>query len=97
MIHPPFTPADPLEQTQQWGMGLNGGVHSHDGPTFVASQGWDWMPAIRDRNMGIWQKVTLSASGPVVLRDPYVSTDVHASDNTADVSLERASVATTSA
>jgi hypothetical protein len=88
LIHPPFTPADPLEQTQQWGMGLNGGVHSHDGPTFVASQGWDWMPAIRDRNMGIWQKVTLSASGPVVLRDPYVLTDVHASDNTADVSLE---------
>jgi len=88
LIHPPLTPADPLEQTQQWGMGLNGGVHSHDGPTFVASQGWDWMPAIRDRNMGIWQKVTLSASGPVVLRDPYVLTDVHASDNTADVSLE---------
>jgi beta-mannosidase len=46
------------------------------------------MPAIRDRNMGIWQKVTLSASGPVVLRDPYVLTDVHASDHTADVSLE---------
>ena len=75
LIHPPPTPADPLEQTQQWGLGLNGGVHSHDGPTFVASQGWDWMPAIRDRNMGIWQKVTLSASGPAVLRDPYVVTD----------------------
>ena len=39
-------------------------------------------------HMGIWQKVTLSASGPVVLRDPYVLTDVHASDNTADVSLD---------
>lgn len=88
LIHPPFTPADPLEQTQQWGMGLNGGVHSHDGPTFVASQGWDWMPAIRDRNMGIWQKVTLSASGPAVLRDPYVVTDVNVIDKIADVSLE---------
>jgi beta-mannosidase len=87
LIHPPLTPADPLEQTQQWGMGLNGGVHSHDGPAFVASQGWDWMPAIRDRNMGIWQKVTLSASGPAELRDPYVVTDVNLPDKTADVSL----------
>lgn len=88
LIHPPPTPADPLEQTQRWGLGLNGGVHSHDGPTFVASQGWDWMPAIRDRNMGIWQKVTLSASGPAVLRDPYVVTEVNSIDKTADVSLE---------
>ena len=93
LVHPPPTPADPLEQTQQWGLGLNGGLHSHDGPTFVASQGWDWMPAIRDRNMGIWQKVTLSASGPVVLRDPYVVTDVRpAGAATADVSLEVAVV-----
>ena len=89
LIHPPLTPADPLEQTQQWGLGLNGGLHSHDGPTFVASQGWDWMPAIRDRNMGIWQKVTLSATGPVVLRDPYVLTDVPLPrTDTADVSIE---------
>ncbi|HKV98572.1 MAG TPA: glycoside hydrolase family 2 TIM barrel-domain containing protein [Vicinamibacterales bacterium] len=88
LIHPPPTPADPLEQTQLWGMGLNGGVHSHDGPTFVASQGWDWMPAIRDRNMGIWQKVTLSASGPAVLRDPYVVTELPLPrTDTADVSI----------
>jgi len=36
----------------------------------------DWTPAIRDRNIGIWQKVTLSATGPVVIRDPRVVTDV---------------------
>ena len=33
-------------------------------------------PAIRDRNTGIWQKVTLSASGPAVLQDPSVTTDL---------------------
>jgi beta-mannosidase len=89
LIRPPFTPADPLEQTEQWGLGLNGGLHSHDGPTFVAAQGWDWMPAIRDRNMGIWQKVTLSASGPVVLRDPYVVTDLPLPrTDSADVSID---------
>ena len=30
-----------------------------DGPTFVATEGWDWIPAIRDRDTGIWQPVTL--------------------------------------
>ena len=32
-----------------------------DGPTFVATEGWDWIPAIRDRDTGIWQPVTLTA------------------------------------
>jgi beta-mannosidase len=89
LIAPPPTPADPLEQTQQWGLGLNGGAMSHDGPTFVAAQGWDWMPAIRDRNTGIWQRVTLSATGPVVLRDPYVTTSLSLPrTDRADVSIE---------
>jgi len=89
LIKPPPTPADPLEQTQQWGLGLNGGVMSHDGPTFVAAQGWDWMPAIRDRNIGIWQRVTLSASGPVVLRDPSVTTSLPLPrTDAADVSID---------
>jgi beta-mannosidase len=89
LIKPPLIPADPEEQTQQWGLGLNGGVESRDGPTFLASQGWDWMPGIRDRNMGIWQKVSLSATGPVVIRDPYVVTDLPLpSTETADVSID---------
>jgi hypothetical protein len=88
LIHPPTVPADPLEQTQQWGLGLNGGLMSHDGPTFVSTQGWDWIPGIRDRDIGVWQRVTLSASGPAVLRDPYV-TDVVAPDrSSADVTIE---------
>ncbi len=88
LIHPPTVPADPLEQTQQWGLGLNGGLMSHDGPTFVSTQGWDWIPGIRDRDIGIWQNVTLSASGPVVVRDPYV-TDVVAPDRSSgDVTIE---------
>src|SRR5579862_108697 len=89
LIKPPLVPADPLEQTQQWGMGPNGGLLSHDGPTFVASQGWDWIPAIRDREMGIWQKVTVSASGPVMLLDPYVTTSLPLPrTDSADVTIE---------
>jgi beta-mannosidase len=88
-ITPPLTPSDPVEQTQQWGLGFNGGIMSHDGPTFTSAQGWDWIPAIRDRDAGIWQQVTLSASGPVLLRDPHVTTDVALpSADAADVSID---------
>ena len=31
--------------------------------TFVATEGWDWIPGIRDRDTGIWQPVTLTATG----------------------------------
>ncbi len=74
LIHPPLIPHDnPPEQTQANGTGGNGGVHSQDGAAFISSQGWDWIPAIRDRDMGIWQKVTLSATGAVVIEDPLVT------------------------
>lgn len=88
LVHPPPEPADPLEQTQQWGLGLNGGVLSHDGPTFVSTQGWDWLPAIRDRDIGLWQSVRLSATGPAVIRDPYVTSRVAPDRSFADVTIE---------
>ena len=34
-----------------------------DGPTFIATEGWDWIPGIRDRDTGIWQDVELAATG----------------------------------
>ncbi len=46
-------------------MGKNGGITASDGPTFLCTLGWDWIPGIRDRDTGIWQKVFLSATGPV--------------------------------
>src|SRR5882672_8950723 len=33
----------------------------------------DWNPTPADKDMGIWKEVTLSASGPVALRHPFVS------------------------
>ena len=56
--------------------GQNGGISAIDGPTFLCTIGWDWLPAIRDRDTGIWQKVFLSATGPVVVKDPLVTTDL---------------------
>src|SRR6185369_13252948 len=36
----------------------------------------DWAPAPPDQNMGLWQDVSLSTSGPLAIRDPYVQTDL---------------------
>ncbi|HEY4001572.1 MAG TPA: discoidin domain-containing protein [Candidatus Xenobia bacterium] len=75
-IHHNKTPGVPLEQTQTAGTGPNGGKLGADNPTFHATVGWDWIPGIRDRSMGIWQPVWLSATGPAVIRDPQVVTEV---------------------
>ena len=37
-------------------------------------KGWDWIPAIRDRNSGIWQSVELAATGVLRVLDPQVIT-----------------------
>ena len=56
-ISPPPHPGIPQEQSIKGGPGENGGIMVLDGPTFVATEGWDWIPGIRDRNTGIWQDV----------------------------------------
>ena len=66
----------PAEHTMGAGNGPIGGVTRLDGPTFACSIGWDWMPGIRDRDTGIWQKVFLSATGPVILEDPQINTEL---------------------
>jgi beta-mannosidase len=95
LIAPPPHPGDPWEKTIANQRGPNGGGPNgplgQDGPTFVASLGWDWVPGVRDRQIGIWQKVTLSATGPVVLRNPYVTTSLPLPrTDSADVSIEAA-------
>ena len=60
----------------------NGGVMGFDSPTFLASIGWDWMPSLAGRNIGIWNDVRLVRSGRVQLLDPYVSTIFPEGDTT---------------
>lgn len=76
LVAPQPHPGVPHEHTLRDGMGHNGGITAEDGPTFLSTIGWDWIPAIRDRDTGIWQKVFLSATGPVLLKDPLVTTDL---------------------
>lgn len=89
LITPQPHPGVPHEHTIRDGMGGNGGVTAIDGPTFLSTLGWDWIPAIRDRDAGIWQKVFLSASGPVQVKDPLVTTDLPLpKTDTADVAVQ---------
>ncbi|USI72430.1 glycosyl hydrolase 2 galactose-binding domain-containing protein [Sphingomonas morindae] len=62
------------EESLTAGVGENGGVMMLDGPTFGATEGWDWIPTVRDRNTGLWQDVELRATGEVTLGDAQVVT-----------------------
>lgn len=42
--------------------------------TMLCSVGWDWIPPVRDRNMGIWLPVYLRTSGGVTIADPKLIT-----------------------
>jgi hypothetical protein len=87
-VSPPPHPGIPQEQSIKGGPGENGGIMCLDGPTFVASEGWDWIPGIRDRETGIWQGVELRASGPVKIGDPQVVTKLRLPDTSrADVEI----------
>jgi len=67
----------------------NGGVLGADNPTYHASIGWDWIPTIRGRNIGIWNDVFLTVAGAVTITYPFVYTDLPLPDTTsADINLE---------
>ena len=56
---------------------LNGGILGADNPTMHATIGWDWIPTVRGRNIGIWNDVWLSAhAGGVSIDDVFVDTDL---------------------
>lgn len=40
-------------------------------PTILAAASWDWLPTIRDRDMGIWNHVSLTASDDVTIENPF--------------------------
>ncbi len=42
--------------------------------TMLCSVGWDWIPPVRDRNIGIWAPVYLRTSGGVTISDPKLVT-----------------------
>ncbi|OYY91874.1 MAG: glycoside hydrolase family 2 [Sphingomonas sp. 28-66-16] len=80
-VSPPPHPGLAQEESLAAGPGQNGGAMAVDGPTFAASEGWDWIPTVRDRETGIWQDVVLEETGAVRLGDPHVRSVLPKPDN----------------
>ena len=68
------TPGEVTTQGLAWGPGPNGGALGADNPTLHAAVGWDWLPTIRGRDIGIYGDVCLRFAGDVALADPWVET-----------------------
>ncbi len=82
------TPGSAKQKTLETA-GLNGGALGADNPTYHASIGWDWIPTVRGRNIGIWNDVYLTTSGPVTIENPFIKTTLPLPDTTqADVRIE---------
>ena len=89
MVAPPPDPGITSEQSVKYGPGDNGGKLCLDGPSFQCTEGWDWIPAVRDRDTGIWQDVKMRATGPVTIGDPHVVTKLPLPDTaSAEVTVE---------
>ena len=89
MIAPPPDPGLLSEESLKFGPRDDGGKLCLDAATFEATEGWDWIPPIRDRDTGIWQDVLLRATGPVMIDDPQVVTRLPLPDTSrADVTIK---------
>jgi len=69
LVYPPDPVGNP-----NGGQGGDGEIARNVTHQYVA--GWDWIQPVRDRNTGIWDKVTIHHSGAVRIRDPHIVTEV---------------------
>lgn len=60
----------------------NGGILGADNPTFHSTVGWDWIPTIRGRDIGIWNDIFLSHTGSITIEDPFIRTELPLPDTT---------------
>lgn len=66
-------PVDPVGNPNG-GQGGDGEIARNVSHQYVA--GWDWIQPVRDRNTGIWDKVTLETTKLVNLQNPHIVTHV---------------------
>ncbi|MEU9963465.1 discoidin domain-containing protein [Streptomyces malaysiensis] len=69
----PGSPGDKGPEGEAW-VDAGAPQMNLNSPTYLASSGWDWMPAVRDRAAGIWNHVRLRSTGHVIIGDPRVDT-----------------------
>ncbi|MDR0538198.1 MAG: discoidin domain-containing protein [Tannerellaceae bacterium] len=78
-----------IKEQTKYSTDQNGGILGADNPTFHATVGWDWIPTIRGRDIGIWNDVFLSHTGSVSIIDPFVRAELALPDTTeADIIIE---------
>jgi mannosylglycoprotein endo-beta-mannosidase len=84
---PPSLPSYASRVTRGGRNGGATGITLKNGPSFFCTAGWDWLPTIPDRDMGIWQPASWFTTGGVRLED--VSVDATLSDDlrTAEIRL----------
>ncbi|MDB5021061.1 MAG: glycosyl hydrolase [Pedobacter sp.] len=69
LVYPPDPVGNP-----NGGQGGDGKIAKSVGLQYTA--GWDWIQPMRDRNTGIWDKVTIEKTGEINLMNPHVITVV---------------------
>lgn len=67
LVYPPDVAGNP-----NGGQGGDGTIARNVGLQYTA--GWDWIQPVRDRNTGIWDKVTIQKTGPVQITDTHIVT-----------------------
>lgn len=55
-------------------------IANHASPTYISSDGWDWMPSVPGLLNGITDDVYLTKTGNVSIVDPWIRTDVPSTD-----------------
>jgi hypothetical protein len=73
-VSPPPHPGTPGDKSSNGNTFVQSAELYLDSPTYLASSGWDWMPAVRDRVAGVWNHVRLRSTGDAVIGDPRVVT-----------------------
>ncbi len=69
IVSPPNPPGNAAR-----GQGGDGIIGKNVTMQFTA--GWDWIKPVRDRNTGIWDKISINETGAVLINDPYITTEV---------------------
>ncbi|MFZ1080548.1 MAG: glycosyl hydrolase [Candidatus Kryptoniota bacterium] len=69
LVYPPDPVGNP-----NGGQGGDGTIARNVSSQYVA--GWDWIQPMRDRNTGIWDKVSIEKTNTVEIKNPYVVTSV---------------------
>ena len=68
--------------------GHNGGAIVRDNPTIAASVGWDWIPTMPGRNIGIYGDVFVNYTDDVLVADPLVTTKLSNNNKTATLTVK---------